>query len=721
MKSHFIAIVFCLALLVKINVSSASSELPKVYIVYLGEHAGDKTFQEIEDVHHSYLHSVKGSREEAKACVVYSYKNVINGFSAVLTPDEAHQISRMDGVISVFHSDPRESRPHTTRSWDFISLLEANWDVTQSNTREQLLNQVKLVGARYYLSGYEAVYGPLDQTIDFRSPRDISGHGTHTSSTVGGRNVPNAASLGGLGVGNATGGAPLVRLAIYKVCWNIPENQGGRSTCMDDDMLAAFDAAIADGVDILSVSIGARNGSRPYTRDAIAIGSLHAVKRNIVVACSAGNLGPTPSTVSNIAPWFITVGASSIDRVFSSPVLLGNGIVAEGQSITPFETGTYPLVYAANVEIPGTTTNLTTGLCRNGTLSPELVVGKAVFCWTGDTFQALEVQRAGGVAAVLGNLYPGVGVIGRPYLIPGTVVLSDERMKIYNYTQTDPTPTVTLTPATTLIGGTTNSPTPFMAPFSSRGPNAIEPNILKPDITAPGLNILAAWSEAAPPLVIPSDNRVTKYQLASGTSMSCPHVAGVAALIKAIHPDWSSAAIRSALMTTANPNNNLGNIMTDAVGNIATPFQYGGGHIQPSKAADPGLVYNASYSDYLLFLCSSIGNVLDTTFNCPTTLPSPSNLNYPSLAIANLNGVLTVERTVTNVGAGNATYTVQIVNPQGYTVGISPPTLFFNATGEKQTFNITVQATVRPCGNAFGWYVWSDGIHSGQALEIDLN
>ncbi|KAL8032358.1 hypothetical protein ABFX02_13G090700 [Erythranthe guttata] len=702
-----------------------------VYIVYLGEHAGDKTFQEIEDVHHSYLHSVKGSREEAKACVVYSYKNVINGFSAVLTPDEAHQISGMDGVISVFHSDPRESRPQTTRSWDFISLLESNWDVTQSNSREQLLNQAdygqnvvvgvldsgvwpesesfndvgmgpipstwkgicqtgddfnsshcnrKLVGARYYLSGYEAVYGPLDPTIDFRSPRDISGHGTHTSSTVGGRNVPNAASLGGLGVGNATGGAPLVRLAIYKVCWNIPENQGGRSTCMDDDMLAAFDAAIADGVDVLSVSIGARNGSRPYTRDAIAIGSLHAVKRNIVVACSAGNLGPTPSTVSNIAPWFITVGASSIDRVFSSPVLLGNGIVAETM--------------------------------RNGTLSPELVVGKAVFCWTGDTFQALEVQRAGGVAAVLGNLYPGVGVIGRPYLIPGTVVLSDERMKIYNYTQTDPTPTATLTPATTLIGGTTNSPTPFMAPFSSRGPNAIEPNILKPDITAPGLNILAAWSEAAPPLVIPSDNRVTKYQLASGTSMSCPHVAGVAALIKAIHPDWSSAAIRSALMTTANPNNNLGNIMTDAVGNIATPFQYGGGHIQPSKAADPGLVYNASYSDYLLFLCSSIGNVLDTTFNCPTTLPSPSNLNYPSLAIANLNGVLTVERTVTNVGAGNATYTVQIVNPQGYTVGISPPTLFFNATGEKQTFNITVQATVRPRGNAFGWYVWSDGIHS---------
>ncbi|KAI3456086.1 hypothetical protein Pfo_012749 [Paulownia fortunei] len=719
----------------------ASSAQRQVYIVYLGEHSGEKTLQEIEEVHHSYLHSVKGSKEEAKACIIYSYKNVINGFSALLTPEEADTISEMDGVISVFHSHPTKSRLHTTRSWDFISLLEANWDPTQANGEEVLhkasygKNVVvgvldsgvwpesqsfndkgmepipkswkgicesgvafnsshcnrKLIGARYYLKSYEANFGPLDPTLDFRSPRDINGHGTHTSSTIGGRRVTNAAALGGFGYGTATGGAPLVRLAIYKVCWPIPgQTPAEGNTCLDDDMLAAFDDAIADGVQVISVSIGG-NTSRPYTQDGIAIGALHAVKRNIVVACSAGNSGPAPFTVSNVAPWIITVGASSIDRVFSSPVVLGNGMVVQGQSITPFQKGTYPLVYAADVEIPGTTTNLTTGLCLNGTLSPSLVKGKAVFCWSGDVFQALEVQRAGGIATVLGNVFDGIGVI-------------------YNYTETDQAPTATLIPTRTLIG---TKPAPFMAAFTSRGPNFIEPNILKPDITAPGLNILAAWSEASSPLNVPADRRVVKFQIDSGTSMSCPHVAAVAALLKAIHPNWSSAAIKSALMTTAKLTNNLGKPITDAQGNSATPFEYGAGHIQPSKATDPGLVYDASYTDYLLFLCSSSSNLLDPSFNCPRVVPSPSNFNYPSITIANLKGLLTVKRTVTNVGIGNSSYSVTINRPPGYSVRISPATLYFSAPGEKQSFNITVQAesTARKNVYAFGWYTWSDGIH----------
>ncbi|XP_012848488.1 PREDICTED: subtilisin-like protease SBT5.3 [Erythranthe guttata] len=692
----------------------------------------------------------------------------------------------MDGVISVFHSDPTESRPHTTRSWDFISLLEANWDVTRANSREQLLNQAgygqnvvigvldsgiwpesesfndlgmgpipatwkgfcepgvdfnsshcnrKLIGARYYLKGFEANFGPLDPTIDVRSAREIDGHGTHTASTAGGRNVPgaaytlNTAAIGGFGVGNATGGAPLARLAMYKVCWNIPAAQGGGSTCLDDDMLAAFDDAINDGVDVISVSIGGKTG-KPYAESGIAVGALHAVSRNIVVVCSAGNSGPDSFTVTNISPWIITVGASSIDRVFSSPVVLGNGMVVEvrlfiyihihiyrneiikqGQSITPFVKGTYPLVYASDVEIPGTTTDDTSGLCLAGTLSPALTVGKAVFCWSGGTRQALEVQRAGGVAVVLGNNHDGVGVSSRPFLIPGTVILSDGKLSVYEYTQTDLAPTATLTPAITLIGGTTSTPTPFMAPFTSRGPNVIEPNILKPDITAPGFNILAAWSEVSSPFGVPTDNRVAKFNIISGTSMSCPHVAGVAALLKAVHPDWSSAAIRSALMTTATANNNLGKLITDVEGNYATPLQFGAGHIQPAKAADPGLVYDASYEDYLLFLCSTTGNLLDPTFACPLILPSPSNFNYPSVTITKLTGVVTVQRTLTNVGVGNATYTVTVATPPGFSVTISPATLFFSATGEKQSFSITVQATEIAPVDAFGWFYWSDEIH----------
>ncbi|KAI3456085.1 hypothetical protein Pfo_012748 [Paulownia fortunei] len=723
-----------------------------VYIVYLGEHSGEKTLQEIEDVHHSYLHSVKGSKDEAKACIIYSYKNVINGFSALLTPEEADTISEMDGVISVFHSHPTESRLHTTRSWDFISLLEANWDPTQANG-EELLRKASYgknvvvgvldsgvwpesqsfndVGMEPIPTSWKGIcqsgvafnsshcnrgsllleelrghYGPLNQTLDYRSPRDINGHGTHTSSTIGGRTVPNAAALGGFGNGTATGGAPLVRLAIYKVCWPIPgQTLAEGNTCLDDDMLAAFDDAIADGVQVI-------NG--------IAIGALHAVKRNIVVACSAGNSGPAPFTVSNVAPWIITVGASSIDRVFSSPVVLGNGMVAEvcilkvGQSITPFQKGTYPLVYAADVEIPGTTTNQTTGLCLNGTLSPSLVKGKAVFCWSGDTFQALEVQRAGGIATVLGNTFDGIGVVCRAYLIPATVVLSNETINIYNYIETDQAPTATLIPTRTLIG---TKPAPFMAAFTSRGPNFIEPNILKPDITAPGLNILAAWSEATSPTKLFNDNRVVKYNILSGTSMSCPHVAAAAALIKAAHPDWSSAAIRSALMTTSTQTNIMGLPITDGSGNTAaTPFHYGSGHFQPSKAVNPGLIYDANYTDYLLYLCNYNSSVqtLDPSFTCPDDFPSPSDLNYPSVTVSKINGSgVSVKRTVTNVGGGVSVYKVSVEAPVGYTVEISPNTINFSSVGQRESFSILIKPeNGLQNGYAFGWYTWSDGIHS---------
>ncbi|CAI9755188.1 unnamed protein product [Fraxinus pennsylvanica] len=736
MINYFSVIPFLL--IFQILASSADQKQLQVYIVYLGEHSGTKTSQEIEEFYHSYLYSVKGTKEEAKNCLIYCYKSVINGFSALLSPEEASKLSEIDGVISVFHSHPTKIGLHTTRSWDFINLLEGIGDLTPPKG-EELLRKAsygknvivgvldtgvwpesesfndngmepiprswkgkcksgvgfntsncnrKLIGARYYLKSYEANFGPLDHRLDFRSPRDKNGHGTHTSSTIGGRRVPNASSLGGFASGTATGGAPLVRLAMYKVCWPIPGLTAAEgNTCLDDDVLAAFDDAIMDGVHVISVSMGGST-SRPYIQDPIAIGALHAVKRNIVVACSAGNSGPSSSSISNVAPWIITVGASSLDRIFSSPIVLGNDVIIEGESITPFKNMTYPLVYAGDVEIPGTTSNNTNGFCLPGTLSSNIVKGKAVFCRRGEVFQSLEVQRAGGIATVLGNRYDGRGVVSKPYLIPATVVFADKRIDVYNYIESNQNPNVTLIQPKTVVG---TKPAPFMAPFTSRGPNVIEPNILKPDITAPGLNILAAWSEEAPPLNVPSDHRVVKYKIDSGTSMSCPHVAAVAALLKAIHPRWSSAAIRSAMMTTAKITNNMGKPITDSLGNIASPFEYGAGHVQPSKAADPGLVYDASYMDYLLFLCGSTRFLLDP-FECPRGLPSPSNLNYPSLAIANLKKVVTVNRTVTNVGAENSSYSARINPPQGYSIKISPTTLHFRAMGEKRSFSITVKA-----------------------------
>uniref|UniRef100_A0A5B7AIU9 Putative subtilisin-like protease SBT5.4 n=1 Tax=Davidia involucrata TaxID=16924 RepID=A0A5B7AIU9_DAVIN len=571
----------------------------------------------------------------------------------------------------------------------------------------------KLIGARYYLKGYEAFYGTLNNTEDYRSPRDKDGHGTHTASTVGGRRVPNTSVLGGFAYGTASGGAPLVRLAIYKVCWPVPdEPKAEGNTCFDEDMLAAFDDAIVDGVNVLSISLVPFDLT-PYTQDGIAIGALHAVKRNIVVVCSAGNSGPDPSTVRNVAPWVITVGASSIDRIFSSPVVLGNGMTIEGQTITPYKLKKmYPLVYAGDAEDPGTTKNDTTGLCLPGTLSPELVKGKIVLCLRGYTTnveKGLEVKRAGGVGFILENPVNGIGISVDAHLLPGTAIFSNDSATILNYITSNKNPVAAIIPARTVLK---SKPAPFMAAFSATGPNGLEPNIIKPDITAPGLNILAAWSEGSSPTKLADDHRVVKYNIVSGTSMSCPHVAAIAALVKAIHPDWSSAAIRSALMTTAGLNNNMGMPMTDALGNPATPFHYGAGHFQPVKAAHPGLVYDANYTDYLLFLCNSGVNKLDPSFTCPKKFPSPSNLNYPSLAIAKLNDTMTVNRTVTNVGSSKSVYTSTIKNPVGYSVEISPTVLHFSHLGEKKSFTITVKAESGIKGEyAFGWFVWSDGFH----------
>ncbi|GMP74048.1 hypothetical protein CsSME_00031583 [Camellia sinensis var. sinensis] len=290
----------------------------------------------------------------------------------------------------------------------------------------------------------------------------------------------NASAIGGFAHGTASGGAPLVRLAIYKACWPTPgQPKSDGNTCLDDDILAAIDDAIADGVQVLSISLGS-NQSIPYTQDGVAIGALHAAKRNIVVACSAGNSGPTPSTVTNVAPWIITVAASSIDRVFPSPLVLGNQMKIQGQTVTPLKLRRmHHLVYAQDAELPGTTPNIT-GNCLPGTLSPKLVKGKIVVCLGFNVQSAMEVKRVGGVGIVLVNTYGSdSGMPLGAQLLTGTTVGLNDIATIVNYTRTNVNPTATLIPGTTILG---SKPAPFMAPFTSLGPNGLEPNIIKPSL-----------------------------------------------------------------------------------------------------------------------------------------------------------------------------------------------------------------------------------------------
>ncbi|KAJ7947213.1 Subtilisin-like protease [Quillaja saponaria] len=720
----------------------------QVYIVYFGEHSGEKALNEIEDTHHSYLLSVKDTVEEARDSLLYSYKHSINGFAAILTPDQASKLSEMEEVVSVYQSHPKKYYLHTTRSWEFAGLQEAEGHWRESKTegdnflfkakygKDVIIGLLdsgvwpesksfddegmrpilkpwkgicqtgvafnsshcnrKIIGARYYIKGYLKYYGALNVSEDYLSPRDKDGHGTHTSSTVGGRTVSNVSALGG-------------------------QSKADGNTCFEEDMLAAIDDAINDGVDILSISIGT-DMPVAYKEDGIAIGALHATKNNIVVACSAGNSGPAPSTLSNTAPWIITVGASSLDRTFVGPVVLGNGMKIEGQTVTPSkqENKFYPLVYAGDIVNPDVPKDLL-GQCLPGSLSPEKAKGKIVLCMRGNgtrVGKGIEVQRTGGAGLILGNSPSnGAEITCDAHVLPATAVVYEEAMKILQYIKSTKYPIAHIMPATTTVH---TKPAPSMASFTSRGPNIIDPNLLKPDITAPGLNILAAWSEAnAPTRLSHQDHRVAKYSIFSGTSMSCPHVAGAAALLKAIHPTWSSAAIRSAIMTTAGIRNNLGLPLTDESGNPATPFSYGSGHFRPAKAADPGLVYDASYTNYLLYACSIGATDLDKGFKCPKASPKAVDLNYPSLQISKLNGTVIVKRTVTNVGSSKSVYFFTARPPMGFSIKASPSVLFFDHVGQRKSFIITVKAksevlakTNEKYEYAFGWYTWNDGAHT---------
>lgn len=173
----------------------------------------------------------------------------------------------------------------------------------------------KLIGARYFNKGYAFYAGTLNSS--FFTARDYDGHGSHTLSTAGGNFVPGA-SVFSHGNGTAKGGSPKARVAAYKVCW--PPIYGLQ--CFDADIIAAFDAAISDGVHVLSVSLG--GAPAEFLEDAISIGAFHAVKHGILVVSAAGNSGPDLGTVTNVSPWMLTVGASTIDREFTSYVALGN-------------------------------------------------------------------------------------------------------------------------------------------------------------------------------------------------------------------------------------------------------------------------------------------------------------------------------------------------------------------------------------------------------------
>ncbi|KAF8395502.1 hypothetical protein HHK36_019449 [Tetracentron sinense] len=727
-------------------------EKKQTYIVHMAKHEMPENFDEHLYWYDSSLQSVSDSAE-----MLYTYNNVIHGYSTQLTAEEVESLEGRPGVLAVLPEERYEI--HTTRTPEFLGLGKSSeffpepdsvsdiiigmldtgvWPESKSfddsglgpvpsrwkgkcevrkNFNASSCNR-KLIGARFFSKGYEAATGPINKTRESKSPRDDKGHGTHTSTTAAG-SVVDGASLFGYASGTARGMATRARVSTYKVCWI-----GG---CFGTDILAGMDKALEDGVNILSISLG--GGVSDYYRNSIAIGAFTAMERGILVSCSAGNSGPSSyrRSLSNSAPWIITVGAGTLDRDFRAYVNLGNGKTFSGASLyggKPLQDSLLPLVYAGNAS------NVTEGnYCLEGTLIPEKVAGKIVLCdgdFGGSVQMGMVVKDAGGVGMIVANIEVGYELFAHPHLLPATDVGPIIGNTIRDYFLSDPNPTATI-----IFGGTKLGiqRSPVVATFSSRGPNLVTPEILKPDLIAPGVNILAGWSGAFGPSYLSVDTRRVEFNIISGTSMACPHVSGLSALLKAAHPEWSSAAIRSALMTTAYTAYKNGEKLIDfANGKPSTPFDHGAGHVDPLTAFDPGLVYDITLNDYLNFLCASnysptqIRIIARSNFTCDMSKTySIADLNYPSFAVllqtapgegGGGSGVVKYTRTLTNVGSP-ATYKTWVSSEtESVKIAVEPESLSFRELNEKKTYTVTFTADSMPSGtSSFARLEWSDGKH----------
>ncbi|XP_057842554.1 subtilisin-like protease SBT1.7 [Cryptomeria japonica] len=521
---------------------------------------------------------MKQHQAEDASLLLYTYDIVLDGFAAKLSSGEAAALESMEGCLAVIPSCA--SQILTTHSPQFLGLGGSHnnlwplshygkdvivgvidsgiWPESRSFNDKGLgpvppkwkgvcqsgdmfdsshCNR-KIIGARYFFRGYEAHQGKLNKS-EINSARDSEGHGTHCASIAAGSEV-GGVSFNGFGNGTARGMAPQARLAVSKVLWD-----GNVDDC---DQLAAIEMAVSDGVDIISLSLGYEE--RPFCKDPRAIGAFKAMAKGVVFSSAAANDGPFSASLRNTAPWLITVGDSSMDRKFPAAVRIGNHEIYRDSSLSQAAQVTEPLpvVYVSQ--------NKSTRRCISG-LHPSMVKDKIVVCDVADSCDNVPnevstlVKKAGGAAIIFASdICCGSDEIIGDYDLPFISVDFADGEKIKKYINSTSNPTAAVRPTgLTVVGKAVRAS--IVASFSSRGPSWEFPDILKPDVVAPGVNILAPYKGG-------------RYMCESGTSRSCPHVSGLAALIRSVHPSWSPAAIKSALMTSAYVRDNKDQPIKDA-------------------------------------------------------------------------------------------------------------------------------------------------------------
>jgi subtilisin family serine protease len=597
-------------------------------------------------------------------------------------------------------------------NWNGICEAGEEFEETDCNN--------KLIGARWFVGGAEAS-GPIDEG-EIRSARDVDGHGTHTATTAAGNKVK--ASIYGTYIDRVEGVAPRARIAVYKACWLRPGDQ--RASCNTSDLANAIDAAVADGVDVINYSVGSSMLSITAPDD---LALMAANKAGVIAVVAAGNEGPNLATIGSPAggPWVITAAASTRDGKSSeeaieitAPLSIAGPIAAREANFTPplagqgAISGDLALVDDEDDTLDGGGAGTTSDACEPLANDAE-VSGKIALIQRGGCDFDVKVQHADDAGAIAALVY---NIAGDPIVMNGEAGSSDipalmigqaDGNLILAEIDAGNVVSVRLEKGQLLTVSETGN---RMAVFSARGPGPVN-DILKPDVTAPGVNILAGFT---PDAVNATPNEDFAYL--SGTSMSTPHIAGVAALLLQAHPDWSPSAIKSALMTTARQD-----LTIDDGETPAHPFDFGAGHIVPNDAVDPGIVYDVTDDEYDAFACGTGSPALDQQ-RCDDLAAAgfsfaATDLNQPSIAIGRLANERTVTRRVTNVSDESATYVASISPPAGIDVTVTPQSVTL-APGASAEFDVTFTLLSGPLDLwRFGSLTWNSGTHSAySALAV---
>ncbi|XP_010478484.1 PREDICTED: subtilisin-like protease SBT2.1 [Camelina sativa] len=728
-------------------------------------------------VHDSLLRKVLRNENYLK---LYSYHYLINGFSAVLTQKQADRLAareEVDNVVLDFSVE--KATTHTPQflglprgAWlrdggyeyagegVVIGFIDTGIDPTHPSFSDKILGHTytvpprftgvcevtsgfppgscnrKLIGARHFAESALS-RGVLNSTQDDASPFDGEGHGTHTASVAAGNHgIPVV--VAGHHLGNASGMAPRAHIAVYKALY---KRFGGFAA----DIIAAIDQAAQDGVDIINLSItpNRRPPGIATFFNPIDMALFSAVKAGIFVVQAAGNTGPAPKTMSSFSPWIFTVGATSHDRVYTNSIILGNNVTVPGVGLASGTRTMHKLILATHALSNGTTVMdaIYVGECQDSSsFDQKLVQGKILVCSYTVRFilgvstikQALITAKnltAAGLVFYIDPSAAGFQMTSTPMDIPGILISSPQDsqalLRYYNSSlvrENGSGKIVGSASAARIVGGmkpTYGITAPKVMYFSARGPDPeddsfVDADIMKPNIVAPGNAIWGAWS----PLGIgTTDFQGERFAMESGTSMSAPHVTGIAALIKQKFPHFTPAAIASALSTTASLSDRKGqHIMAqrivlnpDISQSPATPFDMGSGFVNATAALDPGLIFDIGYNEYMKFLCGINGSspvVLNYTGESCSAYNSSlaaSDLNLPSVTIAKLVGTRTVLRWVTNIAttATNETYKVGWKAPDSVSVKVSPAK-FTIGNGQTRVLTVVLGAMKNVSMASFG-------------------